>query len=211
MDMEAVRREFWRLDRSGGAPRTDRIPTREDILARWHWRLEGTLAAAGKDPRKSGVGRHGNDISGKGEVIPWDDIVQPLEKRFRYAPMPMEWFDNDIARAVLFPMDPDHLLLESLIARHLAGYSGRPSPRELFDWLTLGMTDDRQRGLMSEMLTTVREHDYPQLRRRDAISAWHIARAVHDCGLERGALSRWLNQFAVRSDGWVGVVPGGEG
>ena len=44
------------------------------------------------------------------------------------------------------------------------------------------MTDDRQQGLMAEMLTTVREHDYPQLRRRDAISAWHIARAVHDCG-----------------------------
>ncbi|MDE0522712.1 MAG: hypothetical protein OXH79_12220, partial [Boseongicola sp.] len=60
-------------------------------------------------------------------------------------------------------------------------------------------------------LEDVRGHDYPQLRRRDAISAWHIARAVHDCGLTRGALSCWLNQFAVRPDGWVGVVPGGEG
>lgn len=211
MDMEAVRREFWRLDRVGGALRTDRITTREDILVRWHWRLEDTLAAAGKDPRESGVGRHSHDISGKGEVIPWNDHVQPLEKRFRYAPMPIEWFDNDIARAVLFPMDPDHLLLEFLIARHLAGYTGRPTPGELFDWLTLGMTDDRQRDLMAELLTDVREHDYPQFRRKDAISAWHIVRAVHDCGLERGALSRWLNQFAVRPDVWAGAVPGGEG
>jgi len=210
MDMEAVRREFWRLDRAAGAPRTDRIPTREDILARWHWRMEGTLAAVGKDPRKSGVGRDSNDISGKGEVIPWRDI-KPLEKRFRYGPMPMAWFDNDIAHAVLFPLDPEHHLLRSLIARHLAGYTGRPAPGELFDWLTLGTVDGRQRDLMAELLVDVHERDYPQLRRRDAISAWHIARAVHDCGLERGALSRWLNQFAVRSDGWMGVVPGGEG
>ncbi|MYF90386.1 MAG: hypothetical protein F4186_14290 [Boseongicola sp. SB0676_bin_33] len=69
-------------------------------------------------------------------MIPWNDHVQPLEKRFRYAPMPMEWFDNDIALAVPSPMDPEHLLLGSLIARHLAGYSGRPTAGELFNWLT---------------------------------------------------------------------------
>ncbi len=89
---------------------------------------------------------------------------------------------------MLLPLDPEHLLLESLIARHRAGHSGRPAPDKLFDWLAPGMTNDRQRDLMAELLADVREHDCPQLRRKDAVSAWHVARAVHDCGIERGAL-----------------------
>ncbi len=45
------------------------------------------------------------------------------------------------------------------------------------------MTGERERAVMAELLSALREEDYPQLRRRDALSVWHIARAVHACGV----------------------------
>lgn len=131
LDTEAVRREFRRLDRTGGAWRTDRPPTREDIHAHWHWRTERVLLAAG----------------------------------------------------------------------HLAGYTGRPSGAALFRMLTEGTADEDERMWLAELLCDIRPEDYPQLRRRDALSARHIARAALGSGVLRGALSWWLNQFAERPAG----------
>ena len=191
-DIEAVRREFWRLDRTDGAWRTDRVPTREDIHARWHWKMEGLMDC----PESLDIGRSSALISGIGTGIPKED-GNPLERRFRYQPMPLAWFDNPCARHVFVPPDPDHQLLNSLCNKHLAGYSGRPSGMTLFRWLTEGTESAMQRDWLAELLCDIREEDYPQLRRRDALSAWHIARAVLESDVRRGALSWWLNQFAV--------------
>ena len=204
-DVEACRREFWRLDRSGGAWRTDRAPTREDIHARWHWQMERAVP----DPEASDIGRHGSLMSCKGKCVPRED-VNPLEKRFRYAPMPLSWFENDPARHVFRKPDPDHRLLSSLSGKHLAGYTGRPSGAELFRWLTEGTRTRNERDWLAELLQDIREDDYPQLRRRDALSVWHVARAVLESDVRRGALSWWLNQFAQKPEGWKGRVPGGE-
>ncbi len=206
-DRPAARQEFARLVRAGGAPRTDRIPTREDLFARWHWDMEQALIRAGQDPRAADVGRHSSLISGQGSCRPWPD-EQPLEKRLRYAPMPLAWFDTPASRHVFVSPDPAHRFLAALAASHLAGYAGRPSGPALYRQLTGGMTDTRERAFMAELLGALREEDYPQLRRRDALSVWHIARAVHACGVRRGALSHWLNQFAERPCGWRGRVPG---
>jgi len=206
-DGAAVRAEFARLERAGGAPRTDRIPTREDLFARWHWDMEQALIRASQDPRGADVGRHGSLISGQGPCRPWPD-EQPLEKRLRYAPMPLAWFATPASRHVFVPPDPAHRFLEALAAGHLAGYADRPSGPDLYRQMTGGMTNERERAFMAELLSDIREEDYPQLRRREALSVWHIARAVLDCGVRRGALSRWLNQFAERPQGWRGRVPG---
>ena len=206
LDVEAVRREFWRLDRSGGALRTDRVPTREDIHARWHWQTERNLLHCGFDPADE-VGRGSPLISGKGVMRPQEE-VNPLEKRFRYDPMPLPWFDNAPARAVFRDPDPEHWLLSRLSGKHLAGYSGRPSGAELFRWLTEGAQTELQRAWLAELLCDIREEVYPQLRRRDALSIWHIARAALECDVKRGALSRWLNQFAVMPEDWRPEAPG---
>ena len=200
LDTEAVRREFRRLDRTGGAWRTDRPPTREDIHAHWHWRTERALLAAGRDPAAADIGRGSALISGSGAGRPRFD-GQPLERRFRYAPMPLEWFDNDAARKVFVAPDPGHRFLDSLSAGHLAGYTGRPSGAALFRMLTEGAADEDERMWLAELLCDIRPEDYPQLRRRDALSARHIARAALGSGVLRGALSWWLNQFAERPAG----------
>ncbi len=208
-DVEAARREFWRLDRSEGAVRTDRAPTREDIYARWHWRTEKGLLEQGMDPAKADIGRSSVLISGKGTAKPRDD-VNPLEKRFRYDPMPLSWFDNPPAKAVFREPDPEHWLLTSLSASHLAGFTGRPSGAELFRQLTKGTRNEIERLMLSELLCDIREEDYPQIRRQDALSIRHIARAALECDVKRGALSRWLNQYAEKPGGWKGEIPGGE-
>ncbi len=202
-DVEACRREFWRLDRCGGVWRTDRAPTREDIHAHWHWRTERVV----RDPVASGIGRSSALISGEAPCIPIDDVT-PLERRCRYPPMPLAWFENPPARHVLRDPDPEHRLLSSLSGKHLAGYTGRPSGADLFRWLTEGTQTEGQRRWLAELLQDIRREDYPQLRRRDALSIWHIARAVLESDVRRGALSGWLNQFARKPDGWTGDVPG---
>lgn len=202
-DIEACRQEFRRLDRCDGAWRTDRIPTKEDIHARWHWQTEKAVP----DPAAADIGRCSALISGHGKCMPRNDVV-PLERRFRYPPMPLEWFDNEPARRVFRKPDPEHRLLASLSGKHLAGYTGRPSGAQLFAWLLEGTKAEEERNWLNELLQDIREEDYPQLRRRDALSAWHIARAVLESGVRRGALSRWLNQFAERPKGWQGEVPG---
>ena len=124
--------------------------------------------------------------------------------------MPLEWFENAPARQVFREPDPEHKLLSRLSGRHLAGYTGRPSGSELYAWLVEGTETEEHRDWLNELLQDIHEEDYPQLRRRDALSAWHIARAVLDGDIRRGALSRWLNQFAERPEGWKDEVPGEE-
>ncbi len=64
LDRAAARQEFARLVRAGGARRTDRVPTREDLFARWHWDMEQALTRAGQDPQAADVGRHSSLIRG---------------------------------------------------------------------------------------------------------------------------------------------------
>lgn len=201
LDVPAVRREFRRLDLTSGAWRMDRPPTREDIHARWHWQTERVLLEQGRDPVKADVGRSSSLISGRGHGRPWLDET-PLERRFRYEPMPLPWFDNAPARAVLREPDPEHTLLEFLSAGHLAGYRGRPSGAALFRMLAEGTVDRKERSWLAELLCDLRIEDYPQLRRQEALSIRHIARATLECRVRRGALSWWLNQYAARPDGW---------
>ena len=62
----AVEREYWRLVETGGLIDLDRVPVREDIHARWHWKLERTLMRDGSDPSRFGCGRNSYMISGRG-------------------------------------------------------------------------------------------------------------------------------------------------
>ena len=198
-DLDAVRKEFWRLEETGGVIRTDRVPTREDIHARWHWRTERFLPEYGTDPATVDVGRDSFMLSGLGRPqLPEDEPV--LEHRFRYDPMPLEWFDNSAARAVLCDIDHDLMLLEMLCGKHLAGWADRPTGTEMFAMLTEGAQSEDDRLMVRELLCDIRQEFYPMLRREDALSIWHLARAALGCEVKRGRLSWWLNQYAVKPD-----------
>jgi len=194
LDVHAIRREFSCLERTGGRIRTDRIPTREDIHARWHWKMAGILD--GEQARRNGVGRHGFLAGGVGKPVIKPD-EPPLEWRFAYDPMPLGWFDHPAGRDILAPVDPRHLYLHHLAAKHLAGWADRPSGKDMYRYFTAGMADDGDRLMMRELLGDIRPENYPQLRRRDALSIWHIARAALDSRVRRGRLSSWLNGFAL--------------
>ena len=194
-DVDAVRREFWRLDRTGGTLRHDRVPTKEEIHARWHWRMENLLRKRGLDPAAADVGRDSFLLSGRGRPL-LREGDPPLEHRFRYDPMPLDWFDNSAARAIFRDPDPDHGLLELLCGKHLAGWADRPSGTEMFGMLAEGAHGDGDQLMVRELLADIQPEIYPRLRRQDALSVWHVARAALECEVRRGALSWWLNQFA---------------
>ncbi len=175
----------------------DGIPGREDLHARWHSKMERLLP----DPEKGRVGRYGAMVTEGAPSFYWND-VNPLEKRMRHFPMPLDWFRNPVVEQVFVPPDPDHVLLDMPSAEHLAGYIGRPSGKEFFRMIVTGTQDANERDWCNELLQDIREEDYPQLRRRDAISAFHIARTLIESDLKRGALSWWLNQFAIVPEGW---------
>ena len=164
------------------------------------------MRESGRNPAVEDVGRESYMISGKGrpQIQP---LEPPLEKRFRYDPMPLAWFDNPSARAVLRDRDPEHGFLELLCAGHLAGYEERPTGAVMYRILTQGHENERERALTGEMLCDIHPEMYPRFRREDALSIWHMARAAHSCDVKRGALSWWLNRFARKPDGWVDAVP----
>ena len=202
-DRVAVEREYRRLVETGGRLDLDRVPNREDIHARWHWKFERVLMKDGCDPARFDCGRHSYMISGRGRPQLKRDKPR-LEYRFRYDPMPLAWFDNPYGRMVFRDADPEHRLLELLCGKHLAGWQDRPTGAEMYRILVEGAWNDDDRLMARELLCDIRHEFYPQLRRRDALSIWHIARAAHDCEVRRGRLSWWLNQFAEKPAGWDG-------
>ena len=72
-------------------------------------------------------------------------------------------------------------------------------------WILVdGARNDDDRLMVRELLCDIRHEFYPQLRRKDALSIWHIARAALDCEVRRGRLSWWLNRLAEKPEGWDG-------
>ena len=196
-NLSKVRNEFYRLDREKGNLCLDRVPTREDLYARWHWFSEKRLLKNGRNPSKHGIGRTSWMVSGIGK--PKFNENQPfLEYRFRYDPMPIEWFDNPAARKIFRDPDPEHGFLEHMCAKHLAGWEDRPSGKEMYRMLREGTTNPNEREVVREFLVDLYPEVFPQLRREDALSIWHIAKAALDSNAKRGALSWWLNQFAKK-------------
>ena len=151
----------------------------------------------GDDPDKIGVGRASYLIGGRGRPL-LKNGEPPLEWRFRHDPMPLSWFDHPAGHAVFRAPDPEHWLLRLLCGKHLAGWANHPTGAEMFRILTEGARDDDERLMVNELLADIRPEMYPQLRRQDALSIWHIARAAIECQVQRGALSWWLNQFALK-------------
>ena len=196
-DLNEVRNEFYRLDREKDNIRLDRVPTREDLHARWHWIREKRLLKNGRNPSKHDVGRTSWMVSGKGRPK-FSDNEPLLEHRFRYDPMPLGWFDNPAAKKIFRDPDPEHGFLEHMCAKHLAGWRNRPSGKEMYQMLRECTTNGAEREVIRELLVDLYPESYPQLRRKDALSIWYIARAALECDVRRGALSWWLNRFATR-------------
>lgn len=195
LDVEAIRSEFDRLESTNGKILLDHVPTREDIHARWHWKMTELCNRKGLDASRMKIGRYSFLVSGYGkpELIFGES---PLEWRFSYDPMPLEWFDHPVGTAIYAEMDPAHVFLNHLAAKHLAGWKNRPRG---MDFYRMFVTDDYGKGdklMMREFLADIHHEMYPQLYRRDALSIWHIARAAHTCKVQRGRLSWWLNMHA---------------
>ncbi|MCY4309394.1 MAG: hypothetical protein OXC57_14150 [Rhodobacteraceae bacterium] len=107
--------------------------------------------------------------------------------------MPLEWFGHPVGKTMLAEVDPDHVFLHHLAAKHLANWKNRPAGKEFYHMF---VTDEYGKGdklMMRKLLADFHHEMYPQLYRRDAISIWHIARAAHTCRVRRGRLSWWSN------------------
>ncbi len=163
-----MRTEFWRLVRDGGAERTDRIPTREDLHARHHWygeSLARRLRARGRDPGRPALGRASPLIQGTTDTVPRLRMTpgSPLPDAVTRARpcMPLAWFDTPAARAVFSPPDPDHVFLETLAARHLAGLRDRPRGTDVHRLLTVGPACPEDAGTLNDLLAGMAAADYP--------------------------------------------------
>ncbi|MCY4445138.1 MAG: hypothetical protein OXC02_01560 [Rhodobacteraceae bacterium] len=197
LDVNAIREEFARLERTGGTIQLDRVPTREDIHARWHWDMTKLCEKKGFDAADWKVGRHSFLVGGvdQHEITAGEP---PLEWRYRYDPMPLPWFDHPAGTDILVPIDTHHHFLHHLAGKHLAGWSNRPSGEDIYNMFVHEDYGPGDKLMMSELLADIRPQAYPQLRRWDALSIWHIARAAHTSQVRRGRLSWWLNRFAVK-------------
>jgi len=206
LDAAAVRTEFWRLVRDEGAERTDRVPTREDLHARHHWHGEIMARRCGRNPGDLDLGRTSALIAGRTDratpVRLQGPASLPVETARGRPPMPLAWFDNPAARLVPSAVDPDHVLLACLAARHLAGYLDRPTGADFYRILTTGSQGDADAAALYELLTGLDAEDYPLLIAMEALSIRHVARAALRAGVERGPLAWWLNRYARKPAGW---------
>ncbi len=175
LDEAAIAREIERLECSHGAERIDRAPTREDIHARWRW-------------------CYGTDAP--------DPHTTPLKQCESYPPMPLAWFAHDTACKRLRDPDPQHLFLDWMAARYLAGYSPKLSGADVFWVFTNGVQTETERSLFYEMLTGADGSDYPLMRIEGGLSVRDIARGTLESGTRVGELSWWLNQWAEMPADW---------
>ncbi len=121
--------------------------------------------------------------------------------------MPLEWFDNSAARAVLCDADPDHMLLEMLCGKHLAGWTDRPTGTEMFVLLTEGAQSEDDRLMVRELLCDIRHEFYPMLRRDQARPTVMVAEPIcREAGSGFGDSDREPTRLTggpVRRPGWM--------
>ena len=194
LDRNLVRKYFRDPD---SIPK-DGMPTDEELIAREERLLARLCVEAGGDPKAERLGEH-NCLFGRPEQPPRIYFGGFPSRMPALAPPPLSWFDHPKAhqRPAHRP-DETHTVLDLMLARHMAGVRGRPSPEEMSAILRKPDLDPEERIMAYQLFACITPNDLFRLLIGGGLTLFEMVRALHNSGVKNYSLSRCLQQFAVR-------------
>ena len=195
LDLEKVRAAYF------NPPPDDpeKVPTREELYARYERRRVEACLETGGDPRERGLGQHGSLIGGEGKPLSMSS-VRP-ERSVHLRPLPLAWFDNLRARSAVPPPGGNaaaHAFFDALAADHLAGMPERPTGDRLARIFRARRLEGREWSQLWHVFACIRIPDLKRLLSRGGLSVYEVARAIHLSKTHRADVVSWINQFAVQ-------------
>ena len=177
----------------------ERIPTREELTARFERdRVEDCILRGG-DPQAEGLGPHGSLIGGPGKPLTVHHIIP--ENHARLSPLPLTWFDCPRCHTRIFPPGGRHeadLFFRSLAHSYFAGAADPPSCHRLRRYCLSASLSGRALTDVRHVFATIRGHDLNPLVACGGPHDSEIAQAVHLARIRRADIVRWINQFGRR-------------
>jgi len=177
----------------------ERIPSREELTARYERERFETCVLRGGDPEAEALGPHGSLIGGNGKALTIHHTLPEVHAKLR--PLPLTWFDNPRRHTRTLPpggIEEAHLFFRSLSHAYLAGHRDRPSGARLRRHFQAPELSGLPLSLVWHVLACVRGFDLNRLLSYGGLSLYEIARSIHLTDIRRTSVSRWINQFAVR-------------
>ena len=176
----------------------ERIPSREELTARYERERFDTCIRRGGDPESEALGPHGFLIGGDGNPLSVHHILPEVHAKLR--PLPLTWFDHPHRRARTLPpggIKEAHLFFRSLSHAYLAGHRDCPSGPRLRRYFQSPDLSDLPLSLVWHVLACIRSFDLNRLLAYGGLSLYEIARAIHLTKISRSSVGRWINQFAI--------------
>ena len=198
----------------------ERLPSDEELLARYERRRYDDCILRGGDPRAEGLGPHGSMIGGPGK--PTTVFHTHPTRTTLLDPLPLAWWDYPRAKLRILPPGGHpaaHAYLAGLAGAHLAGVLNRPSGarldlpipptqllrsphppdsdidilRHLFGAIAAPCDQFHLRPSRRRMIQAAPSGPEPggDLTLRDG-----TPRALHATRIRRPDLVRWINRFA---------------
>ncbi len=177
----------------------ERMPTREELTARYeHDRVEECLLRGG-DPRAEGLGPHGSLVGGHGKPLTIHHIRPEVHARLR--PLPLPRFDCPRCHSRLFPPGGRHeaeLFFRALAHSYFAGAAGPPSGPALRRHLRTTALAGTAYVRVQHLFASIRGFDLNPLLASGGLTIYELARAIHLARIRRADIVTWINQFAGR-------------
>ncbi|MDE2974457.1 MAG: hypothetical protein OXU64_07030 [Gemmatimonadota bacterium] len=177
----------------------ERIPSREELTARYERERFDACVLRGGDPEAEALGPHGFLIGGDGKPPTVHHVLPEVHARLR--PLPLTWFDHPRRHTRTLPpggIEEAHLFFRSLSHGHLAGHRDRPSGARLRRHFQAPELSGLPLSLVRHVLACIRGLDLNRLLAYGGLSLYEIARAIHLTGIRRVSVTRWINQYAIR-------------
>lgn len=179
----------------------ERIPSREELYARYERdRFERCLVRGG-NPEVEGLGPHGSLIGGRSKRLTLFHGFPELRSKLH--PLPLTWFDHPRAHAPTNPpggIEEANAFFHALSCAYLAGMPDRPSGPLLRRYLRSAELSGQRWSQVWHVFACIRSFDLHRLIPRGAVSLYEVARAIHITEIRRSTVVSWINQFAVRPD-----------
>ena len=177
----------------------ERIPTREELTARFERdRVEDCLLRGG-DPQAEGLGPHGSLIGGLGKPLTVHHVRPEVHAKLR--PLPLPWFDRPRCHSRLFPPGGRHeaeLFFRALAHSYFAGAADPPSGAGLRRYFRSAQFSGNSYTHVRHLFASIRGFDLNPLVACGGLTVFEIARAVHLTRIRRAPIAFWINQFGRR-------------
>ncbi len=177
----------------------ERIPTREELTARYERQRVEDCIRCGGDPQAEGLGPHGSLIGGPGKPLTVHYINPEIHARIK--PLPLTWFDHPRCHSRIFPpggLQEANLFFRAIAHSYFAGSADPPSGHRLRRYLRSASLSGRAFIDVHYLFTSIRGFDLNPLVGGAGLTIYEIARAIHLVRIRYAPVVRWINQFAAR-------------